>query len=218
MSEPQPREPFGCLPWSVIGIGIVLGVALQLPLWNRVSKVSEMMKAVSNCRQIILCIKQYAGKHHSEHPDSLIMEGTGVRRTSNAAFRKMIEEEIVTEERIFGCPKSPYVPDSNIGIAPSFSEALKPGECHWMMVAGLNDDSAGNLPLVFENTLRAEWPLRWNAEKPGESVRGRVWKSRQIIVGRQDGGAEVYDVRADGTAILTHLDVSKPLPVLDIEE
>ncbi|MBL9132600.1 MAG: hypothetical protein JNG86_15450 [Verrucomicrobiaceae bacterium] len=218
MSEPQPREPFGCLAWSVIGIGVVLGVALLLPLMGIVSKVGEQIKAVSNCRQIILSIKQYAAKHQSEHPDSFIMEGTGVRRTSNAAFRKLIEEKVVMEERIFGCPKSPYVPDSNIGIAPSFSEALKPGECHWMMVAGLNDDSAGNLPLVFENTLRVEWPLRWMVEKPGEAVRGRVWKGREIIVGRQDGGAEVYDLRADGTAIFTNLDDSKPLPVLDIEE
>ena len=132
----QMHEHFGCLAWGVIIGVILLLLSLIVPLMNRIPKQGHQTKAVSNCRQVILALKQYADLHRSEFPDTVITQNGGDCRSSNAAFRQMIKEEIVADERIFGCPKSPFTPDNNIGTAPDFTEALKPGECHWMMTAG----------------------------------------------------------------------------------
>lgn len=222
----QKREPFGCLAWTVIVGVILLLLSLLAPLTNRVSKVSEMMKSVSNCKQVIVSLKQYATLHDDAFPDTVMTQNGDVCRSSNAAFRQMIKEEIVTDERIFGCSKSPFTPDNNIGTAPDFTEALKPGECHWMMTAGLNELMDGNIPFVFENTLYPDPPLRWRTDDAKPS-RGRSWNRHQIVIGRLDGSATVFDLKPDGTAITsegphhskqTHLNLPQPFKILDIEE
>ena len=223
----QKREPFGCLAWAVIVGVILLLLSLLAPLTNRVSKVGEVMMSVSNCRQVIVSLKQYATLHDDAFPDTVITQNGGVCRSSNAAFRQMIKEEIVTDERIFGCPKSPFTPDNNIGTAPEFTEALKPGECHWMMTAELNDRMAGHIPFVFENTIYPDPPLRWRTDDDAKLSRGRSWKGKKIIIGRLDGSAAVFDLKPDGTAITngapnhsnqTPIDLPQPFKILYIEE
>ena len=223
----QMHEHFGCLAWGVIIGVILLLLSLIVPLMNRIPKQGHQTKAVSNCRQVILALKQYADLHRSEFPDTVITQNGGDCRSSNAAFRQMIKEEIVADERIFGCPKSPFTPDNNIGTAPDFTEALKPGECHWMMTAGLNELMDGNIPFVFENTLYPDPPLRWGTDDDTKPSRGRSWKEKTIIIGRLDGSATVFDLKPDGTAITngapnhsnqTPIDLPQPFKILDIEE
>ncbi|MBL9134151.1 MAG: type II secretion system protein [Verrucomicrobiaceae bacterium] len=173
---------------------IAILASLAVPAFNAVQRQGNQMKAVSNCKQIILSMKQFAGRNNSQYPDTVTNPQTGgMAQTANDAFRLMIQEQIITDERIFGCPAG-YNPDGNIGQPPQYGMALLQNENHWAMTQGLTDTSPGNMPLVFENPAAVGWPPQWNANFAGQLRPGRTWPGGQVIIGRNDGGAEVVDL------------------------
>lgn len=174
MDEPHAAPPkqsatwFGCLVKGFIGLLFVsLLAALGTPMMGVVGDNANQMKASNNCRQIIMAMKLYASDHNGQYP-------TGA--TANDAFRRLIQEELLPDERIFGSPASRYMPDGNIGFQPEYSSALMPGELHWMLVDGMDEKSPGNHALVFENSLNTTWPPRWDPKAKGSAVRGRTRK------------------------------------------
>ncbi|WP_395736783.1 type II secretion system protein [Prosthecobacter sp.] len=173
---------------AVIGILSIL----VLPACSKMAETQErQMKGVNNCRQIILSMKQFSKDHDSQYPDSVQNPITGgMAQNANDAFRMLIQEQIVNDERIFGCPAG-YNPDNNIGQAPSYANALMPGENHWSMTAGQKDTSEGSMPLVFENPATVGWPPQWNADVAGQIQPGRTWPGGKIIIGRNDGSVAV---------------------------
>jgi len=78
--------------------------------------MANQMKAVNNCRQILLCLKLFAKDADSAYPDGKHPE----LKSSNQVFRELIKDEIVPEDRIFGCPDSKFNPDKDIGRPPNF--------------------------------------------------------------------------------------------------
>jgi prepilin-type N-terminal cleavage/methylation domain-containing protein len=175
---------------------IAILASLAVPAYNSVQRQGNQMKGVSNCKQIILSLKQFATKNNSQYPDSVQNPYTGgMAINSNDAFRYMIQEQIVTDERIFGCPAG-YGPvgSGDIGQPPTYGQALQTNENHWAMTQQMTDTSPGNMPLVFENVAAISWPPRWNASFAGQVKPGRTWPGGQIIIGRNDGSAEVIDL------------------------
>lgn len=158
---------------------VVLVIFVFLVVLNeRTNDLSDRMLAGNNCRQILISLKTYSADHDGMYP-----EGT----TANDAFRKLIKGGLLDDELPFSCPSSPYHPDNNIGDAPDYVEALRPGENHWAMTRGLTERAPGDTPLVFENPLHASWPPYWDATFSWTSKSGRAWPSGSIIVGRNDG-------------------------------
>lgn len=139
----------------------------------------------------------YAEEHGGQYPDSIVSQ-----RTSNAVFRQLFVEDILDNEMIFGCPTGPFTPDGNVGsYSPARLEAVKPGENHWAMTAGLSTSAQGTIPLVFENPVTATWPPTWNADAKGSSTRGRAW-SRGILIGVNDGSVEFHQLAENrGTSV-----------------
>lgn len=179
----------------VITIIAILG-SLAMSQFTNAQKTANQMKGVSNVKQIIIAMKQFAGANNSQYPDQFGGNGQGgqggTAATSNDAFRNMFIEGIVTDERIFGCPAGFNTKDNNnVGTAPGFSSALMPGENHWAMTMGQTDTTVGNMPLVFENPATQSWPPQWNVDLAGKLAPGRAWAGGQIIVGRNDGSVEV---------------------------
>ena len=129
-------------------------------------------------------MKKFAKDHKGMYPDSVYLD-----QTADDTLRHLIQDKIIYDERIFGCPEGFY-PDGHIGMSPDFKMALQPGENHWAMTAGLADTSPGNLPLIFENPAIASWPPQWNADLSGGKV-GRTWAGGTIIIGRNDGSVKV---------------------------
>lgn len=173
------RKPrWGWLQWSVVVLLAAITVGVAIPAFNGIAAKSRMMWASSNGRMILISLKSYAGDHDGTYPEGA---------TSNDAFREIFKAGMLDDERPFTTASSPYVPDNNIGIAPDFKEALKPGENHWAMTKGLSDESSGNAPLVFENPAVASWPPYWDASVNGASKPGRAWRTGKIIIGRNDG-------------------------------
>ena len=109
--------------------------------------------------------------------------------SSNDSFRELFKTGVLNNEQIFGCPHSPFNPDGNIGTAPNYEEAVKPGENHWALTKDQTDSSSGSTPIVFENPAQATWPPKWINTKKGErskAVPGRSWSGNKIIVGTND--------------------------------
>jgi prepilin-type N-terminal cleavage/methylation domain-containing protein len=170
---------------------IAILASLAVPAFTMVQTQGNQMKGVSNCKQIILSLKQFSKDNNSQYPDSVPNPLTGsLAQTANDAFRFMIQEQIVTDERIFGCPAG-MNPDNNIGQAPNYGQALMPGENHWAMTAGQTDTTQGNMPMVYENPATIGWAPQWNADFAGQVRPGRTWPGAVIIIGRNDGSVAV---------------------------
>ena len=166
---------------------VLLLVGLSYPGGSHIDTRARLMQASSNCRQILISLKSYAGDHDGRYPDG---------NTANEAFRELFKAGLLEDERAFTGASSPFEPDNNIGDPPNYEEALVPGENHWAMTRGLKESDSGNTPLVFENPVRAEWPPRWNMDAAGQRKEGRAWKTGKIIIGRNDGSVAVEQLNA----------------------
>lgn len=203
MNEP-PKQRWGCLRW-----GMLVLVVLLVSLFDvrgtrpRIQTLGMQTKAMSNCKAIILVLKQYSKDAESVYPDSRGKEF----KSANQVFRVLFKDDIVVDERVFGCPESRFNPDNDIGAPPNFEKALMPGECHWMLLKNQTDLSHPRTPIVIENSLNASWPPRWDTSRPvvpqwfGDHSlkRGRSWRGCEIIIGRNDGSVTVEKLRPDGT-------------------
>ena len=173
-------------------IAILAGLAI--PAGQAVLKMARQNQATNNCKQVIMALKQFAAKNQSQYPDSVLNPLTGgTAQNANEAFHLLFQQRVIDDERIFGSPAG-YSPDGIIGKSPAFANAVTANENHWAMTAGLTDTSASNVPLVFENPVAAAWPPQWNASVAGQIRPGRTWTGGQVIIGRQDGSAEVVDL------------------------
>jgi prepilin-type N-terminal cleavage/methylation domain-containing protein len=170
---------------------IAILASLAVPAYNGIQRMGNQTKGVNNCKQIILGLKQFSKDNNSQYPDSVANPLTGgVAASANDAFRFLIQEEVVGDERIFGCPAG-YNPDGNIGVSPNYAMALAPGENHWALTAGQTDATQGNMPLVYENPVSPGWPPQWNADVAGQIRPGRTWPGGEVIIGRNDGSVQV---------------------------
>lgn len=153
-------------------------------------------RAISNGKQVLIALKQYAANYGSSYPDSLHPRSKSV----NEVFRELFKEGVITDERIFIVPGSVFTADNDIGSAPAFGEALKPGECHWMMLKDQTDTSHPKMPVLIENALDTSWPPRWDVSPyEGKRKKGQAWPDRIVVVIRNDGSAAMEKLRPDGT-------------------
>ncbi|MDI1314841.1 type II secretion system protein [Prosthecobacter sp.] len=185
------NQAFTLIELLVVITIIAILASLAVPAFTMVQTQGNQMKGVNNAKQIILSLKQFSKDNNSQYPDSVANPLTGsLAQTANDAFRYMIQEQIVTDERIFGCPAG-FNPDNNIGQSPNYGQALMPGENHWAMTGNQTDTTVGNMPIVFENPVSISWPPLWNADVAGQIAPGRTWPGGKIIIGRNDGSVAV---------------------------
>jgi prepilin-type N-terminal cleavage/methylation domain-containing protein len=185
------KHAFTLIELLVVITIIAILAGLAVPTYTLVQTIAHQTRGVNNARQIIVSMKLFSKDHSSQYPDSVPNPLTGsVAQNANDAFRLMIQEKIVPDERIFGCPAG-LNPDGNIGKGPNYGYALMPGENHWAMTGGQTDTTVGNMPLVFENPASISWPPLWNADASGKIAPGRTWSGGKIIIGRNDGSVAV---------------------------
>ena len=203
--------------WAFLVLVILVLAGLAMPVGGRRSNErSGQMQAMNNCRQIIIALKSYGSDHDGRYP---------VGFTANEAFRQLIKGEQLEDERVFSAPRSPYVPDNNLGDAPDYRQALEHGENHWAMTKGVTDKADGNTPLVFENPAVKSWPPLWDTRLQGVAKPGRVWTGNKIVVGRADGSVYVEKLK-DGEPLVSLapvkdgknlFELAGPHEVLDVE-
>lgn len=194
-TQPTARQRGFTLIELLVVISIIATLAaLSVPAIQTMLKAGKQTEAINNCRQVIMAMKQYAQRNGSQYPDAATDPVTGnTARSSNEAFRSLIRQRIVSEEKIFGAPAG-YKPNGVIGTSPGYEQALLPGEVHWAITAGLTDTSDGGIPLVYENPAEPTWPPKWNASVAGQIRPGRTWVGSQIVIGRQDCSVSIVDL------------------------
>jgi len=171
---------------------IAILASLAVPTFNVIQDMANQTSTSNNCRQIIMAMKIFANDNNSIYPDTYNNPQTGGPAiNANDAFRVLIQEDIIQDERIFGSKASMFMPDGNIGTAPSFDQALQAGENHWALTQGQTTSSNGIMPLVFENPLAPSWPPQWNCDAAGQPKPGRAWRGGKIIIGRTDNSVNV---------------------------
>ncbi len=232
MSENEPEKAekgWGCLQWIVVLVVFVLVIYNFFPSYGQITVKANQMKGRSNARQITGLLLTYASDNSGHYPDF----GKDLSKlTSNQAFHELVKEGLVQDETIFSCPGSPFTSDKDIGLAPDYAKALTPGENHWMLVAGLKNNSPAHYPVMMENAVEATWPPKWLpypsyisrklASIPGRKpLRGRSWENNAVIIAFND--ASVQAVQMDLKDDRLHLPEStlkpegkEPLPTLKI--
>ena len=185
------NHAFTLIEMLVVITIIAILAGLAVPTYTYVQMLANQARGVNNAKQLIIAMKLFSKDHSSQYPDSVSNPLTGsLAQNANDAFRLMIQEKIVTDERIFGCPAG-FNPDGSLGQSPNYGNALLPGENHWAMTGGQTDTTVGNMPLVFENPASNSWPPLWNADMAGKIAPGRTWSGGRIIIGRNDGSVAV---------------------------
>ena len=180
------QQGFTLIELLVVITIIAILAGLALPTFTKIQEKGNMTKGISNCRQIITVLRIYSSDNGGMYPDTALQAGAGggaggggggggggANQTSNDVFRELFKTASIDTEAIFGCPSSrDGNPDGNIGTAPNYDEALKPGECHWAMTGGLSDSASGTYPIVYENPAAGAWPSpTWNPDAAGTGGR-----------------------------------------------
>jgi len=208
---------------------IAILASLAVPTFNVIQDMANQTSTSNNCRQIIMAMKIFAQEQNSIYPDSYNNPQTGGKAvTANDAFRVLISEEVIQDERIFGAKATMFQPDGNIGTSPSYDKALGAGENHWALTQAQTTSSSGIMPLVFENPSAASWPPQWNCDAAGQLKPGRTWRGGKVIIGRNDnsvnveqlaskkGGAVGPKSLAGGLDIFTMASQNQPQQILNI--
>ncbi len=197
------NQGFTLIELLVVITIIAILASLAVPTFNVIQDKANQMKGSNNCRQIIMALKIFSSDENGLYPDSVLNPQTGgYAQTANDAFRLLIQDELLADERIFGCPSSRFEPDGNIGQAPQYSMALMGGENHWSMTQGQSQSAVGSMPLVFENPVSLSWPPAWNCDAAGTPVAGRAWRGGKIIIGLNDGSVSVQKLQSkQGSAV-----------------
>jgi hypothetical protein len=225
MSESKPdRRGWSVLQICVTVLGVMFLIGIIIPVQPSWQDKAMQAATMGNARQIVTALLIYAQDHKGRYPDADLPGAS----SSNEVFRRLIQEEILEEERIFGAKVSKYVPDNNIGVRSEYAQALEVGENHWAMTAGVTKESSQLTPMVFETPAVASWPPLWNADAASKTVKGRTWPKAKIIVGFHDLSVQAIQLNpktgpavgpergADGKDIFTR---AKPsMTVLDILE
>lgn len=192
----RPKQRWGILQWGImIGIVALLGL-WAVPTYVNISRMGNENWGMNYCVQVNLAMKQFAKDNNGLYPDG---GPAAVGLTSaNQVFRRLFQTGVMDEETVFGCPGSRFIPDRHIGVAPDYRQALEPGECHWMLLKHQGEASPGNAPVIIENALDAHWPPRWDVSDQAGDRKGRARPGRQIIIGCNDGSAQMVKLQEDG--------------------
>ena len=201
----QSKQGFTLIELLVVITIIALLASLAMPVYTTVTEKGNITKGINNCRQILMAEKVYASDNNGRYTDIAVASGSTTAASAatevadaNTAFRGLFIAGVLSDERIFGCPASPFVPDGNIGtVSDSFAEAVAAGECHWAIMGGLNDSAPAYNPLVFENCSSAAADPTWTGAV-GKSVAGRTWSGPSIIIGQNDGSVTKVKLSTSG--------------------
>jgi len=226
---------------------VILLVLIMLLVWaeaahQRAELAADRAQAVRNCHDIIVGLRLFSPDNQGIYPYWIYDEPRKIIRTddrwgpiyashepvtSNDVFRELFKCGACErkDEVIFGCPRSPFHPDGDVGTAPLFKEALKDGENHWAMTGNLTDSSPADFPLIFENPADASATPRWDSDAAGLRKPGRCWADRTVVVGFNDGSVRSMKLepgtglrKLEGDAFPVNVDGWGIPPILQVEQ
>jgi prepilin-type N-terminal cleavage/methylation domain-containing protein len=195
----------------VIAIIAILA-SIALPVFSSVQERGKQTKDMSNGKQIALGLKQFAVDHNgvfpNKKPDVVSTDydagATPISGTdkSNDAFWWMFPTYLTSEDifTIGGSAWSPNPPDNILDppTATARADTLKVGECGYEYIAGQNDTSNPQFPLIMDGgTAAGEANVTYTNV---QSDKGGIWRGKKAIVIFVDGSGQVSTVNDQALA------------------
>ena len=186
---------------AAVLIAIIVSLISLLPLaFSLVQKRDKQIKDLSNARQIVLALKNFATDHDGEFPNKEpSADYTGAddltsANKSNDAFWWLFPVYLTSEEIFIvrGSAWSPSPPDNKLDLPGSVErvETLRQGECAYLYVTGLNDTSNPEFPLVADAGTAEDATVYTNAR----NEKGGIWRGKRAIVLFVDGSGRIITV------------------------
>jgi prepilin-type N-terminal cleavage/methylation domain-containing protein len=204
----------------VIAIIAILA-SIALPVFSSVQERGKQTKDMSNGKQIVLALKQFAVDHNGVFPNkapgdvvssdydagALPLAGANF---SNDAFWWLFPTYLTSEDifSVGGSNWSPNPPNNILDAAADVARVntLAAGECGYEYVTALNDTSNPQFPLVMDAGIATG---EANVEYTNvQSDNGGVWKGKKAVVIFVDGSGTVMTV--NNQAIATASFVTRP--------
>jgi prepilin-type N-terminal cleavage/methylation domain-containing protein len=195
----------------VIAIIAILA-SIALPVFSSVQERGKQTKDMSNGKQIVLALKQFAVDHNGVFPNKAPGDVTSTNydagaiplaaaNFSNDAFWWLFPTYLTSEDifNVGGSAWSPNPPDNKLDLPTDTgrTETLKAGECAYEYITAQNDTSNPQFPLVMDaGTALGEGDVTYTNL---QSNKGGIWKAKKAIVIFVDGSGQIMTVN-DQTA------------------
>ena len=169
----------------VIAIIVVL-VGLTGP-WCTISaqKKGRLTDSLSNCKQINLALRMYAGDHDGKFP---VLRADGQPFASGDFSNRALVQlmpKYSTSKKIFINKASAWCKDAAADSGQADAFLLKRGQNDWNYITGLNEKSDVRWPLIVTATASASNLTYTNSL----TAKGGVWGGTDVIIGFVDGSA-----------------------------
>jgi hypothetical protein len=186
-------------PAILIAIIAVLISLLPLAI-SLAQKRDKQIRDLSNGRQIVLALKNFAVDHDGDFPNKKpgadygsADDLTGANK-SNDAFWWLFPIYLAGEDifTVQGSVWSPSPPDNRLDAAGSAerTDTLRQGECAYLYVTGLNETSNPEFPLVADAGTAADVTVYTKTQHE----KGGVWRGKKAIILFLDGRGRIMTV------------------------
>ena len=200
---------------AAVLIGIIVSLISLLPFGiSLAQKRDKQIKDLSNARQIALALKNFATDHDGEFPnkepgaDYTGADDLTSGNKSNDAFWWLFPVYLTSEDifTVRGSAWSPSPPDNKLDSPGSTErlETLRQGECAYLYVTGLNDNSNPEFPLVADAGTAEDTTAYTNAR----NEKGGIWHGKRAIILFVDGSGSIMAI--DGRTDVGAAFVNRP--------
>ena len=199
------------LAFTLIELLVVIAIiailaSIALPVFSSVQERGKQTKDMSNGKQIVLGLKQFAVDHNGTFPnklpdvvstdyDSGATTLTGGDKSNDAFW--WLFPNYLTSEDIFSVGGSAWCPNPPNNIldpssANSRVDTLAAGECGYEYITALNDTANPQFPLVMDAGIAN---TEANVEYTNvQTDKGGIWKGKKAIIIFVDGSGQVSTV------------------------
>ena len=205
------------LAFTLIELLVVIAIiailaSIALPVFSSVQERGKQTKDMSNGKQIVLGLKQFAVDHNGVFPNKLPGDVASsdydggalplaAANKSNDAFWWLFPNYLTSEDifSVGGSNWSPNPPNNILDAAAATSRAdtLAIGECGYEYITALNDTANPQFPLVMDAGIATG---EANVEYTNvQTDNGGIWKGKKAIIIFVDGSGQVSTVNDQTT-------------------
>ena len=215
-------EGFTLIELLVVISIIAILAGLAMPVFSTALKKGRITDSLSNCKQINIALRMYAGDNDGTYPGTEVPTGTtaGTPLTngsfSNKAFGNLMPR-YSSSKKIFATKTSKYCKSTNTPASTAAnSSQLLAGDNDWLYV--IADTGTG-----LTETSDARWPLIGTATKSASDLTytsittdfGGVWGGTDAIIGYCDGSVRPASGKDMDTSDLKKTFVKNPFVPTD---
>jgi len=213
MKKNAALNAFTLIELLVVIAIIAILASIALPAFIGVQERAKQTKDLSNAKQVVLALRQFAVDNNGEFPNRQYGTGTpnsdypssqllAAGNTSNDALRWLLPTYLRTEQ-IFLVPGSVWSPNADEVLDPTYGTPATPGtlnagENGYSYMTGLTDTSESTEPLIADG-----WITGGIVYSTDKTAKGGVWGGTKAVVAFVDGSGQVMKVNdVVNTAVL----------------